>query len=476
MSRFFPTWLFVALLLVAPTRADDHTDRIADLGARRRKVIEALGPDGVLILRSRKPAHFSNDVYYELREDNDLYYLTGLEQPGTVLVVCGRRQKSIGHVMLFTTTTRPPRAKGFTHSFGNPRPTRAEAAARAGLPEEAIRPPGELAELVSRALGVSGKGDRIKVKGTLHYDHLRARREGVSEDDPVQRIAMALRKQRAGRRHLKPGRRILHPLRAIKSPYEVACMRRAIRATEAGLRAAIQSMRPGWFEYEIEALIEYHYRRRGCAHMAFPSIVGTGRNACIPHYTLNRCRTRNGDLVLMDVGGDFDHYAADITRTVPVNGTFTPRQRALYEVVLKAQEAGIQAVRPGAPFQAVDQAARREIARGLKALGVIERSIEVSRLMIHGTSHTVGMDVHDVRVKTLAPGMVVTVEPGVYLPEESIGIRIEDDVLVTGQGREVLSDGVPKTVEEIEALMAGGRKNQGGLPGGHPSAPDPAPK
>jgi Xaa-Pro aminopeptidase len=249
-------------------------------------------------------------------------------------------------------------------------------------------------------------------------------------------------------------RTILRPLRTIKSAYEISCLRKAIQATAAGLEAAMRSMRPGQFEYEVDAVIVYHCRRRGCQGMAFPCIVGSGTNGCIPHYTLNARRMEDGDLVVMDVGGDYRHYAADITRTVPVNGRFTPRQREVYELVLRAQAAAIEAVKPGASAGEPDRVARRVLGEGLKKLGLAKNTREAMRYCPHGVSHALGMDVHDVPVATLAPGAVITIEPGIYIPEEGFGIRIEDDVLVTEQGREVLSREVPKTVEAIEALMA----------------------
>jgi len=450
--------LLVVLCLAPAVRADDVQALAQDLKARRARVVKALGADGVMVLRSRKPAHFSNDIHYPFREDNNLYYLTGLDEPGTVLVVSGRPIENYGHTVVFTRTSR---AGGY--SFGNPRPTRAEVAARTGLPEAAVLSARELDRIVKKTLGVRGKGAKVTARRVLHYDHLAARRAGVAENDPVQSLALALRKGRSSRKKVQPPRRILNPLRAVKSDYEIACMKQAIEATEAGLRAAIREIRSGMHEYEIAAVIEYHYRRRGCEGMAFPSIVGSGPNSCIPHYTRNRRQAKAGELVVLDVGGDYRHYAADITRTVPVSGTFSPRQREIYALVLQAQQAAIEAVKPGARFNETDRVAREIIGKGLKKLGLIKNTQEARRYFMHGTSHTLGMDVHDVWVNTLEPGMVITVEPGIYIPEEALGIRIEDDVRVTRTGSEVLSRGVPKRAEEIEALMAGekGPRGQG---------------
>ncbi|MBN2489282.1 MAG: aminopeptidase P family protein [Planctomycetes bacterium] len=441
------------LLLAAPAvRADEDADLAEDLKARRQKVLAAIGEEGVLVLRSRPPARFSNDVDYPFREDNDLHYLTGLNQPNTVLLMSGRPIGSLGHAVIFTATSR-----GAGSSLGNPLPTRAEVAAQSGLAEPAILGTQELEATFRKALGVRGKGSKLPAGRVLHYNTMQAAREGVAENDPVQAIAMELQKDRSSGRRVRPARRILAPLRTIKSPYEIACIRKAIHATAVGLDAAMRAIRPGQFEYEVDALITYHCRRLGCEGMAFPCIVGSGPNSCQPHYTLNRRCIENGELVVIDVGGDYRHYAADITRTVPANGEFTPRQRSVYELVLRAQEAAIEVVKPGAAAGEPDRVARRLLGEGLVALGLARNTREAMRYCPHGFSHPLGMDVHDVPVRTLAPGMVVTIEPGVYLREEDLGIRIEDDVLVTAQGREVLSSAVPKTVEAIEALMATGR-------------------
>ena len=218
-------------------------------------------------------------------------------------------------------------------------------------------------------------------------------------------------------------------------------------------------------EYEVEALLEYVFRRSGAEHPGFPSIVGSGENSVILHYESNRRPMEAGDVVV-DIGAELHGYTADITRTFPVSGRFSEEQRRIYELVLKAQEAGIAAVRAGAPFGAAHRAAYPVLARGLAELGLVDDpgdAAGVSRFFMHGTSHYLGLDVHDVGSPgPLRPGAVLTVEPGIYIaPAEdvdprwwNIGVRIEDDVLVTEEGPVVLSTGAPKTVEAIEALMA----------------------
>ena len=241
-------------------------------------------------------------------------------------------------------------------------------------------------------------------------------------------------------------------VRAVKSDEEVARIRRACEITCAGLREAMRSCRPGMAEFELQAVLEYVCRRGGAPRQAFPSIVGSGPNSTVLHYHANRRRIEDGDLVLMDVGGEYMGYAADVTRTFPASGRYSAEQAAVYDVVLRAQAAAIAAVRPGATLRDVHQAAR----------SVIEKAGH-GPAFLHSTSHYVGLDVHDPGPGgPLRPGMVLTVEPGIYLVEKGLGIRIEDTVLVTEKGAEVLSPGAPKERSAIEALMR--KKGIGNLP------------
>jgi Xaa-Pro aminopeptidase len=242
-------------------------------------------------------------------------------------------------------------------------------------------------------------------------------------------------------------------VRQIKDPEEIRRLREAVAITGEGLRAAMRAARPGMYEYELEALLEHEFKRRGAERLGFPSIVGSGPNATILHYDENRRATRPGELIVMDVGAEYGYYTADITRTIPVSGRFDPRQRRLYQLVLGAQQAAIDAVRPGTDFATLNRIAR-EYMRGHS--GNLCGGTGCDRYFVHGLSHWLGMNVHDVGsfARRLEPGMVFTIEPGIYLPDEGLGIRIEDDILVTGTGGEVLSSGIPRTVEDVEAAMA----------------------
>jgi Xaa-Pro aminopeptidase len=219
------------------------------------------------------------------------------------------------------------------------------------------------------------------------------------------------------------------------------------------MREGWRVLEPGMHEYELEAVVEFGFRREGAERVGFPSIVGSGPNSTVLHYDKSRREMETGDLVVMDVGAEFGYYSADITRTVPVGGTFTPRQRALYELVLGAQEAALAKVRPGTTLGELTRVARDYMDRHA---GALCGGDPCSRYFVHGLGHWLGMDVHDVGDygTPLAEGMVITIEPGVYLPEEEIGIRIEDDVLVTSDGYELLSGMLPRHPDAVEAAMA----------------------
>jgi Xaa-Pro aminopeptidase len=269
---------------------------------------------------------------------------------------------------------------------------------------------------------------------------------------------------------------MLHELRLFKSAAEIRLLRRAADITTRGHRRAMQVCRPGLYEYQLEAEMLHEFATSGARHAAYPSIVGSGANACVMHYIENSGKLRDGDLVLIDAGCELENYASDVTRTFPVNGRFSKEQRALYELVLKAQAAAIAAIKPGNHWNQPHDASVKVITQGLIELGMLKgrplnliKSGAYRDFYMHRVGHWLGLDVHDVgdyRLgedwRLLEPGMVMTVEPGIYVAPDNnrvakkwrgIGIRIEDDVVVTDKGCEVITEGVPKTVDEIEALM-----------------------
>jgi Xaa-Pro aminopeptidase len=262
-------------------------------------------------------------------------------------------------------------------------------------------------------------------------------------------------------------------MRAVKSEPELVLMRKSLAATVAAHTEALKSCEPGMWEYEIQSLVEYIFARNGCEAVAYNSIVGSGENSCVLHYETDRKQTKSGEIICMDVGGEYHGYASDVTRSYPVNGKFSPEQKAIYEIVLEAQEAGIAACKTGASWGASDAAARKIVGEGLVKLGIVKSAAEARNYFMHGTSHGVGLDVHDPQnVPALVPNVVLTVEPGIYIKEGSpcdkkwwnIGVRIEDCILVTPNGPVILSGKLPRRIVEIEALMA--QKGLGNSPAG----------
>ncbi|MBI4577118.1 MAG: aminopeptidase P family protein [Planctomycetes bacterium] len=388
----------LALLLAGASRTWAHLPpgELREACARRRAALASSLPEGAAVL-VRGAAW---DERLPFRQTSDLHYLTGLDEPDVALVLTHERST------LFLPAADPVRGL-----WDGPRLAAGPATAEAFGLEEAL----PLDRLVEALAGLRRTG------GTLY--------DSGPEPGP------------AGARPAGP---LIAALRQVKDPLELARLRRAVEATRLGLVEAMRLAAPGVREDELAALLEYCFRRGGAQGTGFPSIVASGPNSCVLHHRASERPLEGGDLVILDVGAEVDRYTADVTRTIPASGRFGERQREVYELVLAAQAAGIAAVRPGATLAEVHRAALR----------VIEEAGQAGRFP-HGTSHWLGLDVHDVGTEArLAPGMVLTVEPGVYLREEALGVRIEDDVLVTSTGSEVLSRAIPRAVEAIEALMA----------------------
>ena len=442
-----------------------------ELRRRRRAAAKAIGGDGVLIVPAAAEVIRNRDVHYPFRQDSDFSYLTGFPEPDAVAVIVPKRKQ--GEFILFCRPRDPEREVWDGHRFGVDGAVEQfgadEAHALADLDEK-------LPELL---------GDRDRVYYPLGTD--------ADLDLTVMAWLRAVRaKARAGVRaptELVSSDRILHAQRLIKAKSELQIMRRAAAISAAAHRRLMQRCRPGLNEQQLETLFVQACAERGARHQAYSPIVGGGRNACVLHYVDNDAQLRDGDLVLVDAGCELHGYASDITRTFPVNGRFTEPQRQLYALVLEAQQAAIQAVQPGKRWDAPHTAALRVLTRGLLELGLIEGSKkELPRLIkeekykpfyMHRTGHWLGMDVHDVgdykvdgQWRKLEPGMVLTVEPGLYIAPDAevaseqaarfrgIGIRIEDDVLVTEHGHEILSSAAPKDIDAIEQLMAAADRSE----------------
>ena len=417
-------------------------------------------PNSIAIIPSALEQMRSRDTEHPFRQDSDFYYLSGFTEPEAVIVLTpGRRH---GQFMMFCRERDP--GMELWHGFrAGP-----EGACEKFAADDAF-PIGDIDDILP---GLIEGRDRV------YYSMGRSTQFDRQIMDWVNSIRS---KESSGA--VPPGEftdlnHMVHDLRLVKSAAEQRLLRRAGEITARGHSRAMRFCRPGQNEYQLEAELTHEFASSGARHLAYPSIVGSGVNACTLHYLDNNCVMRDGDLVLIDAGCELEYYASDVSRTFPVNGRFSREQRALYEVVLQAQLAAIAQIKPGNHWNQPHNASVRVITEGLLELGLLRGKVDkliereaYREFYMHRVGHWLGLDVHDVgdyRVagewRQLEAGMVMTVEPGIYVsPQNSkvarkwrgIGIRVEDDVLVSPEGCEILSAAVPKTVEDIEALMAG---------------------
>jgi len=400
------------------------------LAARRAELIDSIGA-GVFFLRSSSARDLETEYLQasDFRQENDFFFLTGIEVADSWLLL-DVRPDGESSVSLFIPERNPAREQ-----WTGPRPSLEMAAAITGIADVQVVAEAEPAARAAFAHAAEA-GIPVFVPQTQWAQH-DSMLQGVTSDATAE---------------IRDAGPLVAQLRLVKDDFELEMLQRAIDITAAAQRAAMRSMRPGMYEYETEAVIEYNFRAGGAERVGFPSIVGSGPNSVVLHYDRSRRQMEAGDLVVMDIGAEYSYYTADVTRTVPVSGTFTDRQREIYNLVLASQQAGIDAVRPGATMRDVGQASR-EYMRDHS--GDLCGSRTCDAYFIHGIGHWLGMDVHDVGnyATPFAPGMVLTVEPGIYIAEENLGVRIEDDVLVTETGSRVMSSSAPRNADEIEALM-----------------------
>jgi len=420
---------------------------------RRRRVLEQI--DGVLVVPAQPLALRNNDVQHEYRQDSDVHYLAGFDEPESVLVL----------------TTRHPKHRFVM--FVRPRDPDREAwdGVRAGVDgamghhgADAAFPIGELAQRLPEYLTGASR---------LYY---RLGRERAFDDALLAAVAAVRGRGRTPQTwptEIVDPATVVHEMRLRKDDEEIASMRRAAEITRDAHLGAMHLAAPGRWEYEIEALIREVFRKNGSERPAYAPIVGSGPNATVLHYRTNNRKLEAGDLLLIDAGCEYDYYASDVTRTFPVNGTFSRAQRKIYETVLEAQTAAIAAIRPGATLEEVHDVTVSVIVAGLLSAGLLQgdpakiiAEQSYRPYYMHRASHWIGMDVHDVgayfasgKPRPLEPGMVLTVEPGIYVrhndasvPAEfrGLGVRIEDDVLVTATGAKELTGDIPKTVDDVE--------------------------
>jgi len=437
-------------------KPDDH---LSLYSARRARLLSLIG-DGVALVATAPERVRNRDSHYPYRFDSYFYYLTGFAEPEAALLLIGGKKP---RTILFCRSKDAEREIWDGFRYG-------PEAARERFGFDEAHPIGQLDELAPKLL---------EDRPALHYPV-------GAEADWDARVMRWLNGARARARfgaaateRLHDERAALDDMRLTKDAYEVGVMRRAARIAAAAHRRAMQQTRPGRTEYEVEAELLHEFRRNGAQFPAYSPIVAGGAHACVLHYVSNDARLRDGDLLLIDAGCELDGYASDITRTFPVNGRFSVAQRSVYELVLAAQRAAIEKVKPGAGWNEPHDAAVRVLAQGMLDLKLVKGSLDevleretYKRFYMHRTGHWLGLDVHDAgeykrdgEWRKLAPGMALTVEPGLYiraandLPRalHDIGVRIEDDVVVSASGCEVITAEAPKAPADIEALMRDAR-------------------
>lgn len=486
----------------APPVFDDKT-RHAELAGRRWRVAQEIGKNAVLVLLSAEPRIYANDVYYEYRQENNLYYLTNLEQKGVTLVMTPGN--TVLPEILFLR-----RRNAFNETWNGRMYSPEEASKISGIREiweanelepflQSVKAKKPYAPKPENILMSSG-GSR---PASLGFDNLFGAANnnqaelylltGGERENPEYRQEFRLGSDwtsAAAGYTVKNAAPIFAALRLRKSPFEIAMMQHAIDITsEAQQRAWIAAGDAKW-EYEVDAQVIYTFKLRNADHWGYPSIVGCGPNATILHYIESQGQVKPGDVLLMDVGAEYEHYTADVTRTFPISGKFSPAQAEIYQIVYDAQEAAARASKPGAVISDVNRAATEVIKDGLLKLGLItDRDSGQHRIwFMHGTSHWLGMNVHDVGNygTRLEPGMIFTNEPGIYIspdaldnlpntPEnlkfiaairpafekyKGIGVRIEDDMLIVPGGVKWMTAALPRRMSEIEAFIAEGRRGR----------------
>ncbi len=403
---------------------------------RRQNVMNAMEPNSYLVLFSGKRVHISVDSYYPFEVNKQFFYLTGLERENLVLVLDNHEP---GKEVLFI-----PRVNPLEEKWNGKQLT------------------------VDKAKEITGISTILYVDAVENYLHTIFSQEGAAvyfdtylhmpNDLPdynmVQARAYQEKYPQIEVKNIFP---IVANLRFAKDEEEVSKVQHAVDITNKGLQYVMSTLKPGMYENQVQANFEYMIRYEGASGPSFTTIAGSGYNGTMLHYHENCCECKDGDLILLDLGAKAEGYCADITRTYPINGKFTPRQKEIYDLVLKANRTIVEKARPGMTTGDLNDICKEVLATGLKEMGLIKEDKELVRYYMHGVSHSIGIDVHDAtisRAEPLRAGSIISDEPGLYIEEESIGIRIEDDLLITEDGCRVLSADIIRTTEEIEEFMA----------------------
>jgi Xaa-Pro aminopeptidase len=446
-STLFRARALLALLVLfsglAAARVREPNQVYAERRARLRAQV-----DGPVVLFGYTGKEDASPSSVFSQEEN-FYYLTGHNEPGAALVLvpdasAGKAWKG-PHEILFLSPHDPTREHWEGPWTGPTDPGVKEKTGFEGV-ESFSNLGGELDKL---AESFSHLYTLLPGNEEIGYPHARNWKAWLNKalpQTPLRDIAAPIAR-----------------MRQVKSPGEIELLTRAIELSVDAQLEAMRTLRPGLYEYQVAARMEYVHKNGGCEREGYAPIVGAGFNSTVLHYSRLRSRIEPGDVVVLDVGGEYSGYSADITRTLPADGKFTPRQREIYEIVLGAQNAALEALKPGMTFARTGPNSLYRIAYDyINSHGKDQRGHSLGRYFIHGLGHHIGLDVHDAgeTARPLEPGMVVTLEPGIYIPEENLGVRIEDDVLVTETGYALLSRRLPRTVEEIERIMAEAQRKQ----------------
>ncbi|MCE2773577.1 MAG: aminopeptidase P family protein [Bacteroidetes bacterium] len=453
-SAIFGVITFVLLLSAFTAPEPYESDHLsADFHVGRREALRKLMPDSSVAVFFTSPIrNRSNDVDYHYHPDPNFRYLTGFTEPNAALLVLKENQRidSVFTNEILWVQDKNPKEEAWTGRRLGPEQAREQLKIKTVL----------------SAAGFPGTSINFKKFRKVFFIPIPTDVRDNPNDAAdlyslMQKFRLATEKNKNNDQiRLKE---MMAMLRQVKQFEEMELLRKAINISNDAHIELMRALQPGMSEYHAQAIIEFEFRRHGAEYQGYPSICGSGENSCILHYSTNRRPMTKNDLIVVDAGAEYHGYTADITRTLPSNGKFTPEQAAIYNIVLEAQEAGIQASRTGNEFRAPHKAAVNVIKKRLKQLGIIEKDEDFILYFFHGTSHYLGLDVHDPGMYgVLKPGNVITVEPGIYIPEGSpcdpkwwnIGIRIEDDLLVTAGDPEILSGKVPKNIDAIEKMMA----------------------
>jgi len=445
-SRRFEAALLLVLAIVCVSHFAQARFRqpSADYQARREKLRATV--DGPIVLYGYTGHEDASEVAVFFQEPN-FYYLSGHNEPGAALLLIPNSPAGAPlegpHEILYLPPRDPTEEKWEGPKLGPDDPGVVE---KTGF--SAVEPMANLrGELTKLAKIFPNFYTILPPKEENGYPHFTN--------------SVGLLRGAVPQSNLKDIAPVLYAMRQVKSDGELALLEKAINVSIEAHLDAMKTMRPGLFEYQIAARMEEIHEWGGCAREAYAPIVGAGFNSTVLHYSALDSEIKDGDLVVIDVAGEYGGYAADITRTLPANGKFTARQREVYDIVLGAQNAAMAAVKPGAVLYGSENSLQQIVTNYINSHGKDKQGRPLGRYYPHGVSHHLGLDVHDPgeRTRPLEPGMVITVEPGIYIPEENLGVRIEDDVLVTQDGYRLLTARLPRTADEVEAVMAQGHRN-----------------